>query len=460
MKHIQKILVTFSIIIAGSNVLPAQLPYFYRAQPFQDVLEHASQPWATTLGVTGGHATAHDSFDGKGNKVPLFSLHGPMNLASMGSGLNNTDSSKENTKTWYGTGSPFATPATLVINPLDTHIDIAGKLQASEINLFAEQGLPWGIFAKINVPLKRLALKELKAKNKGLPIVQGVDIDQAIQAGGLLSQIAQEQGLIYSYDDYTKSGVGDATVSLGWHGSTDGVMPLFELLRGYLLGGAVVPTSAKQDINRVFDIPLGFNNHFGFYGRGGAELTIFSLLNLGFNAGATIFLPNDRVMRLVSGSNQTGPMMLVRANASEDLGSVWDVGAYARWDSKLTGISLLFGYSLTKQETTTLHVKDSLYLHDAQTAAIAALTASVNTLGGRTTLNVFNEDRVANSASVCHGFEMQTLHIKAAFDTRKVLKGNYGAIVSVSYDYPVAGKRVMVGPMLSGSGAIQVKLDF
>jgi hypothetical protein len=55
---------------------------------------------------------------------------------------------------------------------------------------------------------------------------------------------------------------------------------------------------------------------------------------------------------------------------------------------------------------------------------------------------------------------MQTLHIKAAFDTRKVLKGNYGAIVSVSYDYPVAGKRVMVGPMLSGSGAIQVKLDF
>lgn len=433
----------------------------YRVSSLQDDVVSHNRPWATMFSARFGHGDASQSLDSHGRKRSLFSVYGPLDITRLGLGVQGL-ASKPTTQTYWNTDRSTGVFDTFSsTNPLDGKVDINGRFRVQEIDFQLQQNLFWNLYVQLYLPYKDLRVDKVSFTNRGSAVLQGnrQSVSVASFVTDALPAIVKECGYNAWATSWHKKEFGDLVALVGWHDTTGRLSGNISKLAGYLQIGGLVPMVAKQDINDVFSLPVGYNQVWGVIGRGGIEVELWRAFKLGALAGTTIFLESARKVRVVSDKDkkQQGWLRLEKAHASVDTGSLWDLGMYLKHDAAVKGLSLLVGYSFMREEHTSLHIQDDNYL--ATVIAAAMNVPSTSTLQPPYP-KLISQDDVANADMRLHGWEMHILHLMASYDAQYAFKSFVAPSLRVSYDYPLAGKYSWKTEVISGTLGLSMEWNF
>ncbi len=431
------------------------LPMLYRAPMFQTDPSPKIKKWTTSLAVQVGSGDTRKSFNVHEDKTSLFNAHGAFDIVRLGTGIEDI-TSKPVTNAYWGAGGHFADLTGLGAN--DGKVEVGGHFRTTEWDFILQQNLFWGFYVHAFLPYKDVKIDQIGTRNLGAANVKGVNITNFMNND--LPAILKENGFTSKsfYDRFKKSDCGDLVLSVGWQDYKDYMKGLVTAMGGVAQASVIVPTASDQDINQIFSIPLGYYGSVGFIGRGSAELTLWNILTIGAQIGGIVFLEDDRDFRLKTDKDQNGWLILQKAHGRLDLGSVWDIGGYAKFDKIVRGFSVAIGYSFTKQEETRIHVKDDNYLK----TVIQNANPPEKPWDAYYTQNVVlvSQDDYANSDSRLVGWETQTLHFVAEYDASIHLKKWWGPFIRVQYSYPIYGKYSWASDFVAGKLGISATWNF
>ncbi len=449
-------IVIFGITFQCAALLAFDAPVFYRAPLLQPLATSQTDDWTSSLAVRALYGDTRETFERhEEDKTALFNGHGPFALTRLGVGLEGlSPTNKPVTNMFWGTGGTFADPDALATaNANAGLIEVGGRFITTEFDVIFKQNLFWGFYLHVFVPFKELKLDPITVRNTGPAVVNGVDIADFIE--NTLPTILQENGIKPFGTTFKKSDIGDVIISGGWHKYKEGLEGLISSLGGLMQVGLVIPTAGERDQDRVFALPLGYNKHIGFVARGVGEAGFWDIIKVGAQAGVTIFLPENKNLRMTTDKSkkQNGWIVLEKGFAAVDPGHIWDIGAYVKAEVK--GLEALIGYSFVRQERTGLHVKDDRFL---KTVVQTALTQDATPEGRGN--RFISKDDVANANRLLHGWEMHTVHFAAGYDMAKHLKKSWGPFLRVEYAYPILGKRSWATDVIAGMLGFSVTWNF
>jgi hypothetical protein len=456
-KMLKKYLVlTFLFFCAIASLNSLDNPVFYRTPLFQGTIKEEIPEWTTGLSIRYVQGKTKNSWDDHGNKIALFSSCGPINLLTLGVGIENK---KTDTEKYWKEGGGGVFPTINNLSPKDGKIDLHGSIKIREVGVTLEQSLFSGFFLQAYAPIRNVRVNAKEFKNLGQNNLNGTNVDNFIKND--LPKILVENGFaipqkdgIYSFPtSFKKTEIPEFVLSAGWTGKDSESFNYIEELRGSFKLGCILPIGSRK--NSPLAIPLGYENHFGFNARMQAEVNIWSFFVLGGDAGASVFLKKDRNIRMKTDKQQSGWLTLGYGNASVDLGSIWDIAGYIKAEKIVQGLSIILGYSFTKQERMTLLLKDNIFLKTAVSQAEAAGEGGGGG-GARTHQSFVSKNEIINSDERLKGWETQTIHLSAKYDFKENIKSNFAPAVEISYDYPITGRRSFPAEMIGGS----IRLDF
>ena len=201
--------------------------------------------------------------------------------------------------------------------------------------------------------------------------------------------------------------------------------------------GILLPTSRKDDNSYAFSVPTGYYQHVGFPIRFDLGLGLWDWLVLGAHGGVMQFADSAYERRMRTHELQTGGIKLAKGVATVSLGDLWDAGAYVNFDHFYKGISALFGYSFTQQETTTYHLKK------ADFACEPCVTDRLRT--------IVNDDETTRP------WYFHTLHFGLEYNWDEGMIGKaWAPRARLFYDVPVGGKRTFKTDSFGGSLGLEV----
>lgn len=456
------------------------LPVFYRAPFFQTEATQKIKDWTSVISVRVGYGLTSDSFDNDEERTGLFNAQGPFDLTRLGlnvEGITQPTITKPKTAAYWEAGRPFAKPNPTQADPTtfaypNGRVQFDGDFSTIEGDLTLKQNLCWGFYAHLYVPYKQLKIENITTTILGTPSVNGVDMNDFIK--NKLPGILDENGLETATDkkgkkilatSFEDTGFGDVALSVGWQGYIKKLCGFLTSFGGLVQAGVVIPVAEKQDPDAIFSLPLGYNEHTGIVSRLAVEAGIWDTFVLGVQAGSLIFFKNDRDIYLKTDKGQTGWIFLQKAHVKEDLGSIWDVAGYAKMNIAVKGLDILVGYSFTRQEATTLQVEDDNYLKTAREKIITQLTNNnsnnpvhIGTDGPN--IMFISQDDFANSDARLSGWETQTVHFLARYDMSAAVKGCWGPLFQIEYNYPVWGKRSWATDVIAGTLGFTISLNF
>lgn len=467
-------------VCAVFGVQAFDLPVFYRAPFLQPEATQKTQNWTTVLLARVGYGSTSDSFNQSEDKTALFNDYGPFDLTRLGIGIEGlgVGGDKPVTTSYWGPGAVWANPPN---NGNDSNfaypkgrVEFSGRFTTTEGNLIWQQNLLWGFYTHLYIPYKDLKITNITPKNVGPAQVAGENMNDFITND--LPTILKENGLNITTKvvggvkvdaletSFKKNGIGDIAFSLGWHGYKQKLCGVISSCGGFVQSGVLIPVAAKQDPNSIFSLPLGYNEHWGVVSRLAFEAEIWEMFSIGLQAGSLIFFKNDRDLYLKTDKLQTGWILLQKAHVKEDLGSMWDAGAYVKANLMVKGFDVLVGYSFSKQDRTILQVRDDNYLK----TALQNLANQLNTptlapvhIGTDGPNIIFiSQDDYANSDVRQGGWEIQTIHFMMRYDMSAATKGCWGPLFQIEYNYPMWGKHSWATDIFAGTLGFTVSFNF
>jgi hypothetical protein len=432
--------------------------------------------WTSTILIGYEQGSATGSWDGDEKKQWLFSCYGPVDLLRLGLHVGAADvatgASAPTSQTYNYWGYKWAADTkagsasgtfskeinTRGIN--DTgRVDLGGRCRVQECEILLKQNIISGFFAQAQIPLRQVKLDRLCYSNGSQKVVPtdatGITIDTFVKT--IFSQVLQESKFNTNWSDsVSKTGVGDITVGLGWHGYSHGDSEILKSLKGELFTGLVLPTASGKDEDRIFSLPLGYNKHLGFTASGGAQGALFAdWFNVGVTGSVIVFTTKNKYLRMKTDYNQTGWLMLEKGNAEVDQGAIWHAGGYIQvgpW----AGLSLRGGYSFTTQEHTSLKVKDDNFLKTYVTSeAVEDLTVTPNKIA-----HVVSKDDIVNSDDRLRGWDVQMFHVALSYQPVLDKQEKIVPHLALEYAYPITGKRMFRLPMIGGHVSVSCSLLF
>lgn len=437
------------------NVQGFDVPTRYRTPLFQPDVTKKIKNWATEFFVRFGSGSTSESFHGDGDTTELFNDHGPFDVVRLGIGLEDI-TTKPVTNNYWGVGGTFSQLDTL--KPTDGKVIFGGHFDITQIDFVMRQNLFWGLYAHIYAPYKSIEIDKISTRNIGAANVLGVNIDEFLSPKGDLPIILSENGLEPFNKPFKESEFSDIVVSLGWHDYKADLECLVTSLGGYMQGGCLIPCASEQDLNKVFAIPLGYNQHTAIVGHGALEVGLWNVFKLGAQGGAIIFFKTDRSVRLKTNKLQNGWIILEKSRAAVEPGTVWNAGGYFKVDQLVKGLAFIIGYSYTKQEETTVHVKDAQYLKTVRQNALDPNTVFIAENAPNAIL--ISQDDVANSDLRLDGWTTQALHFLASYDMSEAIKGGWGPLFKLEYNYPIIGSFSWKTSYFAGSIGFSVAFNF
>ena len=154
-----------------------------------------------------------------------------------------------------------------------------------------------------------------------------------------------------------QTGCGDLSFLVGWAGSYQKTCTL-DFIDASAKIGVLFPTGKTTSIANPFELPLGYDGHFGLPLKFDCSLGIFDWITFGFHNGALFLFKKNRKYRLKTAENQNGFILLAQNNVEVDPGTIWEIGTYVKADHMVRGLSFLAGYSFTKRDNDTLQLKN------------------------------------------------------------------------------------------------------
>jgi hypothetical protein len=426
-----------SCVILTGTLIAIDNAHFYRATNL--FLEpRFERDMLTTFDITlGGGWTKHGrNKDGK--TVPLLDTFGLHNMHDLGVGVPEKDTNdirdiiliqlartpgRGSTETKCHKNECF-------IDPQFGFFSIGGKFSIIEANLFFLQNFDCcGLFTEVHLPVRRIKIDDICFKD-----ISPVDMEFPNETTPIWQAFKSQFCDILrlynlSADPVKETGIGDLSILLGWTSSNQETCVVLDFIDTTFRVGVLAPTGKQRNEDKVFSIPLGYNGHVGFPFAADIAFGLYEWLTFGVHADAIVFLPKTKKIRLKTAPDQSGLIKLAKGRTKIHRGILWNGGIYAEADHLCRGLSLLLGYTFSKQK------------RDRLTPCGPC----------------FFDSCVANTDETLDGFTMHTVHFWTEYDfTQDDACG--GVRVALFYNKQVGGKHVFKTDV--GGGAVGIDLTW
>jgi len=422
----------FTILTINPITLGAvDLPHFYRAPLFQGEAQRNTSDWVTHIDFRYTEGSTKQSWNTQEVKTCLFNAHCPFDLRNLAKNIECLDQ-KPLTKAY--TEGPIP-------QLYDGKLAFDGHFSIKEYDFTLQQNILYGLYIQAYVPIRKLTINCIDHIQAVTTQTEHNQLVEFVQKE--LDAILAEHSIKPLKTPFCGTELSDPLISLGWHGHCKFSQGIVTALRGYLQAGVTIPTGSKKDVNQIFSIPFGYNKHWGFNARGNIHATLWKKLAVGANAGVTVFAKQTYDQRITTSPDQNGWILLEKGRVSTDLGTMWDVTAYAKAERIIGGLSALVGYSYVQQEDTQLTLKDNCALKTA--------------LENET---IKNRDEVINANRLLKQWYQHTLHAYLQYDVAVHTDSSFAPKIQVAYHYPILAKHTFNADMWSGSASLAISWDF
>ena len=428
--------------------------FFYNARKFPAQNEYNVSDWRTFIDVSYDNATTKRGRNNSGDRVPAFDIYDNHKLLYIFSGVSSTglttavssifDNLETKQTAFTSAYNNFTDNQKAAFKDFGKTI-FSGKFEVDETKLHVMQNLIHNIFLEVDVPFKKTKISKMDYTDASTSAASTTSIENYTQTDQYwadfkdsFTTVLDAYGLTHYNKGYSKEGIGDISVMLGWKKEWLQPIDLLEFIRVCVKAGAVFPTGITADHNHPFAIPNGNNGHYALPIRvdmiNGLSHDIF----LGVHLGLMFFKDKKHDhYRVKTDLNQNGFIKLADCAVNAKKGNLVDAGAYLKLDHFCKGLSALTGYTYTRQ------IKDKLTLLDERDHT--------------TTTNIVNSD------SRLFQWTMHTLNLWAEYDfgTHEFFKKrSWHPRINAFYNYPFDGKNIFVAPMIGGTAGISIQLKF
>lgn len=427
----RNMMMILSVLTIGSTACAIDLPHFYRTTFFQGEAKRNTSDFATHLEVRYAEGTANKAWNTREVKTGLFDGYCAFDLRKLADNIECLDQ-RPLTKAYAQGPIPQLFDGTLAFD---------GRFYMREIDITIQQNLMHGLYLQAYLPIRKLKIDCIDHCQSATTQAEHDQLVAFVE--NELDAILNEHEICPLKTPFCATELSDPLISIGWHGNCKISDSVITALRGYVQAGVIIPTGSKRPINRVFGLPFGYNKHWGFNARANVHATLWDKLVLGANAGVIVFMKQTYDQRVTTTPDQSGWIMLEKARASTDLGTMWDATAYLKIERLFGGFSALIGYSYTQQEDTHLTVYDPCYLKTAKQRD-----------------EYLNKNDVANTNKMLKQWYQHVLHGYVQYDFSAHKPDSILPTVRAAYHLPILAKHTWHTDMWSGSGSLSITWEF
>lgn len=378
--------------------------HFYRASFFFGE-PRFERKGLSTLNARVGAGSTSTARDGCSRKVCLLDIFGPQVMFKLGENVPCKDLTK---------------PHDLTLQLLEKEparncfgqFSFGGTFKTVELDLQFYQNITDGFFLEVYLPIRKLEIKDITCcdqspecapcPNKNTPIWQAF-LNQ-------FHDILNQYCLCLEGVDHT--GIGDTSVILGWAANFEETEHL-DFIDTMMQVGVLFPTGRKSNPNIIFDLPQGYNGHYGFPLNLSIAFGLYEWFTFGGHVMVLPFKKTCREIRMKTSTPQNGFIKLAKGCAEIDRGSIWQVGTYLKADHIIRNASLLVGYSYSNERSGTICPTDTCIF----------------------------DPGIVNSDEMLRGWKMHTIHVLGEWDFLKECSF-FGPRFGVFGNFIVGGQRI------------------
>ena len=310
-------------LLASSSLYSYNRSLFFRTSSFWEEPRFV-RPWLSTLDLQLSGGSSHESRNCNGRPTALPSLYEHENITAL-----------------IAASPEF--PLTLKGDP--SAICFQAMADVFEVNLNLYQNFCYGFFLHFHLPAVVVRIFPsgfLEDSECCLPS-RRKSSTEAEKPLELLTPFLKHHNL--SVRRHDRPGLSDSTLFVGWSYSYEDTCDL-DFIDMTFKTGVLFPTGKKRSLHCLFDIPYGYNGHWGLPLSGDLTFGAYDWLSLGFHAEAVFFRDKEQALRMKTDKEAlTGLIVLGQGQAWVHQGPVWRVGTYLKADHFFNGLSLLLGLS-------------------------------------------------------------------------------------------------------------------
>jgi len=378
-----------------------------------------------TLETWVGVGETNESLNSASTIVSLFDLYGPSNMRLLGSGVPNKDPNNQ-------ADLALINLARLSPNDCFGFVSLPGSFKVVESGFRYMQNFAGGFFTEIQLPVRSFR------------IVPNSFVDLSPDSSSLFpnrsspewQEFLREFNAILarynlSYDCINQTQLGDFIWTLGWTTNYQD-SELFDFVDTTLQAGILYPSAPQKNENLIFDIPFGYDGHWGFVATFDMSYGAYDWLTMGIHGGVLAFL--NRVknnVRIKTDINQNGLIKLATANVLMEKGPLWDLGVYAKADHLGGGLSITMGYT---------------YVNQGNDRICSECPVLNNTLF---------DPNIANSDTALAGWDMHNIHLFIEYDFSKEC-WRVGPRVGMIFNANASGKRIFKNNIVGGTLGFEI----
>ena len=392
------------LFILHCSVYAIDNPHFYRANFFWGE-PRFEKPWLTSFDIYLGGGNTHHARNSSGGNTSLLNIFGPQNMRVLAENVPGLDPS----------------------NPLDAillnleqvparedfgMVQYFGKFSIIEGVINAYQNLCSGFFLQAYLPIRRLKINHISFADLS-PTDATMPNNTTPQWVAFLNNFsAIQQQFSLNTNTIKHIGIGDFSFLGGWACNYEDTcyIDYFDVDSKI---GILFPTAPKRNEANPFDIPLGYNGHYGVPLKFDCSVGYWEWLTVGFHIGALFLIEKKQTIRMKTAADQNGFFFLAQGQANVDPGTIWEVSSYIKADHFAKGLSLLVGYCFTKKDRDWITPQNN---------------------------STFNYT-IVNQDQRFLGWDMHVLHFMGEYDFTKY-STDIGPRIGIFYNYIFAGKRI------------------
>ncbi len=331
------ILVTITaILIAEDNV------HFYHAARFNSEPHLVREEMSSLeLWIDGGKTSK--SYDACGDKVPLLSLWGNLNIRELAKGAPSDLIAKSNSilkNLWtHDPSSDFGNFA------------VDGTFSDSEGGFNLYQNFHHGLFLQFYLPIRHLKLTNISYIDltpAETPLPDTITPAEWLNFRSSVASNIEQFGV--DLTPMNATGVGDLSLEIGWANSYIKTN-IVDFIDTDIRLGLLFPTGAKAKPNQPFSMSLGYDGFWGFPVTFKIACGLFEWLTFGSQIDALFFNEATRSIRMKTDCSQSGPIKLACGTADVQHGAIWNTGVFFKSDHMPCGFSLLLGYNYNRGDS-------------------------------------------------------------------------------------------------------------
>lgn len=306
---------------------------------------------------------------------------------------------------------------------------ISGEFDLLETTINWIQNFKYGLYLQVYFPIRKFRIKEIcKCDNSPTDdICPNINTPIWEIFKENFDKILAQHDLCFNCISETDP--GDVSILLGWSHSFQN-LEVLDFIDLDLALGVLAPSGTEKDEDQVFSIPSGYNGHIGAIINAEFAFGAFDWLTLGSYFNTIVFGSKTKCVRLKTGLQQSGIIKLAKTESKIEKGTIWQVGAFLKFDHFVRGLSLLFGYSFANQNS------DELTPCDVEKYSPA----------------------IANSDEMLQGWKMHTINIILEYDFAKK-NTQFAPRIGVVYNRPVGGKRIFLTDTGGGFFGLDIAWD-